>query len=191
MAGVRTAFGYIALALMAASFPVHAQDADAVRAKMSEATRNAMEESATVLPRGNRVQFSFMPEGPGVKMVYDHWKKGNGPESKIWKQHQMLPQPAIGYADVNGDGKVEIFVRNTEPYWGLCDDPTEEKAFACLMHIYALTPKGLVELGSMLAADPVIVLPQKTENINSIYVVAPGVKGQTYVWNGKSYALRP
>lgn len=137
-------------------------------------------------PKGQVVSFDYFPKDPYFSTVRDIWKK-TGETAEIWKKYQEVPNFSIGIADLNGDGRPEILARHSDELWGQCD----AQMHSCLMHIYVVTKTGEVEVGSMMAADPVIVLPNKTNGINDIFVVGEGVKDQIYQWNGKRYELRP
>lgn len=135
-------------------------------------------------PAGKQIFFNYFPSGASADLVNELWKKH--PDYKtIWEKHKIVPDRAIGLADVNGDGKPEIFARHTEVYWEFCD----KAGFACRTHVYASTDKGLVEIGDFMAADPIVVLLIKNKGINSLYAADSKDVGRIYSWNGKRYEL--
>ncbi len=98
----------------------------------------------------------------------------------------LPPYYALGLADLNGDGNAEIFARHNEPEQGYCDLAT----YACLTRVYVYAKnKKLVEIGTFLSGDPVIVLGTKTKNVNDLRIVE-GNAVKIYKWNGQRYQTK-
>lgn len=164
------------VAAVAASFVVGVAEARAQQ-KRSE---------LPAFPSGRKVSFNFFPKDPSHALVREHWKK-NGETAAIWSRFQEVPNFSIGLADLNGDGKPEIFARHSDELWGYCD----ASEYSCLMHVYVVTAQGLVEIGRMMASNPVLVLPGTTDGVRDIFVPDAGKADKYFKWNGKRYEPRP
>lgn len=157
-----------AAAIAFASFSF-AQNADAPKPKKDL--------SATRL-----VVFDPFPKGKAAQIVNEQWRKE--PNYKAYVEAMdMVPDYMLGLADVNGDGEPEIFARHSDDELGFCDFHGP----VCLMHVYAVTKKGVVEIGRMPAADPVTLSGHKTGNVNDIIVLDAKKKTHVYYWDGSAY----
>ena len=152
----------------------------ATSAKKPAEIKQSTPQKAQATP-GTRVLFNNEPAlAPSGKLVDQVWKV-HPDYKKFWDELQLLPNHAIGLIDLNGDKNPEIFVRHTEPNWGFCD----KQGFACRTHVYAYTDKGMAEIGDFMAADPIIVLPTKKNNINSLSVPGSDDIRRVYSWSEK------
>lgn len=135
---------------------------------------------------GTKVVFDRYPNLSGKnpeisKLVRDLWVKD--PEYKDYVSvFEGSPEFMLGLADLNGDNIPEIFARHSDDLDGFC---TEQGI--CRLHIYTRTAKGLVEIGRLMSADPILISNQTTKGYKNFSMYGEDNKQHMYVWNGKTY----
>lgn len=131
------------------------------------------------------LSFDFFSKGPSEEWVQYIWK--TDPEyGKIWRDFQEVPHHSVAVADLNGDGKYELFARHSDELWGYCD--AEE--FSCMTHIYTFDANNKpIEIGKFMAADYVAVMPSKTKGFSDLKIVTTGDVFKILVWDGGKYVV--